>query len=349
MSVAAPISYLNAAFTAMQAEGISLASTFVSEGQNIAMMLLLIMGTWWLVNYLLTGNMQDFMTQMLRSVVKFGVVMYMLVNWTGTTYTFFAVNFQTAAAQVDSSSSSVQGLVSEIGVTIVDMFAGTQIKSAQVCDTTTDTSGTETKTCPDTTSVLGVLKAAWIYIKNAPIMFLTLMLKLLCIGVLVLMEILLIVTMQLGTILLSIGFVVGPLLVPALVMPVIDFLFNGWLKFILAAGMYKIVAAVMVALFSKTISAQIMAVMSTVATASGSVSDEYFGTQYIAYVSLLFMGLLAIALMTQIPSIAGGLITGGTGSAGSGPLAAAKLNAGSAATAASQRAVEFAKKVIGKV
>ncbi|WP_429500819.1 hypothetical protein ACQUFY_27075 (plasmid) [Robbsia andropogonis] len=70
MSVAAPISYINAAFTAMQAEGISLASTFVSEGKNIAMILLLIMCTWWLVNYLLMGNMQDFMAQTLRSVIK---------------------------------------------------------------------------------------------------------------------------------------------------------------------------------------------------------------------------------------------------------------------------------------
>ncbi|KKB61104.1 hypothetical protein WM40_25115 [Robbsia andropogonis] len=349
MSVAAPISYINAAFTAMQAEGISLASTFVSEGKNIAMILLLIMCTWWLVNYLLMGNMQDFMAQTLRSVIKFGIVMYMLVNWTGTTYTFFAVNFQTAAEQVDSSTSSVDGLVAEIGTTISDMFSGTQVKSAQVCETTTDTSGKETKTCPDMTSTVGVLKAAWIYIKNAPIMFLTLMLKILCIGVLVLMEILLIITMQIGTILLSIGFVVGPLLVPGLVMPYVEFLFNGWLKFILASGMYKIVAAVMVAMFSKTISTQITAVMASVAKTSGTVSDEYFGTQYIAYISLLLMGLLGIALMTQIPGIANGLISGNTGSGGEGSLKKANTNAANLAAGTAQKIRDVASKALGKL
>ncbi|WP_429500821.1 hypothetical protein ACQUFY_26305 (plasmid) [Robbsia andropogonis] len=149
-------------------------------------------------------------------------------------------------------------------------------------------------------------------------MLVTLLLKLACVVTLLITEVLVVLAMEIGTILLSVGFVIGPLLVPGLVMPYVEFLFNGWLKFILSAGMYKIVASVFVAMFAKTITTQISSILSAVASSSGFISDEYIGSQYVAYLALFLLSCISIYLMLQIPSIANGIVSGGTGGAGEG-------------------------------
>ncbi|MHC2876676.1 type IV secretion system protein [Ralstonia sp. 121560039-2] len=99
---------------------------------------------------------------------------------------------------------------------------------------------------------------------------------------------------------LFIGMAVAPVMVPWLIMPYTTFLFDGWLKFMIGAGMMQVVGAIMI-----KITNILVTTMMTIAAGSTS-------TNVILYVVLVVLAFIISYLMAEINGIAMGLLQGGS-------------------------------------
>jgi type IV secretory pathway VirB6-like protein len=112
-----------------------------------------------------------------------------------------------------------------------------------------------------------------------------------------------------GQVMLYIGLALGPLLIPFLLIPNLSFLFNGWLRFMISAALYKIIA-VLVALLA-------LGTIDQVATYSSSMATK---DESIIFLSLmvLFFAMLGKQLMGLADNMSSSLATGGSNSGGAG-------------------------------
>lgn len=109
-------------------------------------------------------------------------------------------------------------------------------------------------------------------------------------------------TYMIAILLIQVGAMMAPLLVPFYLISPLSFLATGWLRFMVTAGLQKIIA---VTILGATIS-----VISSVAemVKDGS-AGEAGGSTAMYMIAFLITGILA-ALMLSVPSIAGGLASG---------------------------------------
>lgn len=124
-----------------------------------------------------------------------------------------------------------------------------------------------------------------------------------------------------GVALTAIGVAVGPLMVPFLILPYLSELFHGWFRFLLTAGLYKVVAAVVLILASVLLASSIAEVNAlALALAKGTVhhSSLLSSAEIFVYVFyLLIVATFVLLLLRQIPSIVSHLMSG-RGSSGAG-------------------------------
>jgi type IV secretion system protein TrbL len=97
-----------------------------------------------------------------------------------------------------------------------------------------------------------------------------------------------------------IGLAVAPVMVPWLIMPYTTFLFDGWLKFMIGAGMMQVVGAIMIKMTNT-----LMTTMTTIAQGATA-------TNVILYVVLVVLALVIAYMMSEINGIAMGLLGGGS-------------------------------------
>jgi hypothetical protein len=128
-----------------------------------------------------------------------------------------------------------------------------------------------------------------------------------------------------GVALTAIGVAIGPLLVPCLVLPYLSELFHGWFRYLLGAGLYKIVAAIVLMLASILLSssvAEVNALSQALAAPTAQGSTLWSGALIFVYVFyLLLAASFILLLLRQVPTIVGHL-TSGRGGAGSGTWSA---------------------------
>jgi len=112
-----------------------------------------------------------------------------------------------------------------------------------------------------------------------------------------------------GQVMLYIGLALGPLLIPFLLIPSLSFLFNGWIRFMISAALYKIIA-VLVALLA-------LGTIDQVATYSSNMATK---DESIIFLSLmvLFFAMLGKQLMGLADNMSSSLATGGSSSGGAG-------------------------------
>ena len=128
-----------------------------------------------------------------------------------------------------------------------------------------------------------------------------------------------------------------PLMVPWMILDSTAFIFNGWLKFTIIAGLAKVVGAL---LFSATY----QAIDNAINIANGAFDTGDLYSLYMAYsTTFLIVGIMAM-LMLQITSIASGLVTGHGGGSWS---PSGKMAPGGAATAASKPIQQAGGKAAG--
>ncbi len=117
-----------------------------------------------------------------------------------------------------------------------------------------------------------------------------------------------------GVALTAIGVAVGPLFIPCLLLPYLAELFHGWFRFLLTAGLYKVVAAVVLILASILLAssiAEVNALAQALATGISQHSSLWSSAEIFVYVFyLLIVASFVLLLLRQIPSIVNHLITG---------------------------------------
>ena len=117
------------------------------------------------------------------------------------------------------------------------------------------------------------------------------------------------VYMLFSQILIGIALVIGPIFIPWLVLEHTTFIFNGWLRFIIIAGLYKVVGMLMLVYI-----ARIIPVMKNAAANSPYPNsiDVIQATQVLIICGVMLM------LAKQIPQIANGLLAGSNTASGKG-------------------------------
>lgn len=113
-------------------------------------------------------------------------------------------------------------------------------------------------------------------------------------------------------IMVNIGLIMAPLFVPWLLWEVSNEFFYGWLKFMITAGLQKIVGALLFGMVSSFVS-QI--------TALASDANANPGTNFYYYAACFLVTAIAAYLMMQISTIANGLVSGAARSSFTPPRA----------------------------
>lgn len=112
-----------------------------------------------------------------------------------------------------------------------------------------------------------------------------------------------------GQIMLYLGLALGPILIPFLLIPNLSFLFNGWLRFMIAASLFKIIA-VLVALLA----------LGTIDQISIYAMHMKSKDESMIFLSLmvLFFAMLGKQMMGMVDNISSSLASGGANSGGTG-------------------------------
>lgn len=95
----------------------------------------------------------------------------------------------------------------------------------------------------------------------------------------------------------------GPIMIPWILLPVTSFIFDGWLRFLIIACLTKVVGAMLIGITHSVLNNVISNVKS---------AQDFDVLMASAMLAFLF-SLLVAYLMSQIPSIASSLVSGGSG------------------------------------
>lgn len=109
-------------------------------------------------------------------------------------------------------------------------------------------------------------------------------------------------------VLVAVGLTLGPIMIPFYLMPVLSFLFDGWLRFMITAGFYKLVATVMLALTYNLVKE--LEVTSRALNAAGAGAGAIWIGDLASLALAIVIAFIAFLLMWQVPSIASALVSG---------------------------------------
>ncbi|AFT85990.1 type IV secretion system protein [Paraburkholderia phenoliruptrix] len=317
------ISVLNTLFATMQAKGMNLQTLFLSDGLDLLAALGLVMATWHVFLWLLEGDFPGFFANLFRHLIKCAVILVLLTAWSTTVHSYFVDNMQTMASRVSGGDGNPGDLLRALVNAASTIMQGVRTEAAQVCEEVPDVTpegvvipNTEHQECGaanDADANSAGLSSIWTLIRNLPLVLLAFLAKALAIIAITLMTLIFVVVVQFGSFLLDIAFCLGPVLIPWYVLPAGEFLFDGWLRFTISAGLFKVVAWLMMAIVYSGVLPGIQGLVQQTATQSGANSDAYYATNYLAMLALALVCGVGAFMMWQVPDIAKGLISGGGG------------------------------------
>jgi TrbL/VirB6 plasmid conjugal transfer protein len=317
------ISILNSLFSVMQAKGSGLETLFLSDGLELLAALGLIMATWHTFLWLLDGDFPSFFASQFRHVIKCAILLVMLMSWTGTVHSYFVDNIQAMATRVSGGQGNPGDLVRILVNASSTIMSNARTEATQICEQVPDVTADGVvvpnsihQQCGTSSSVAvgdvsGGIGSIWTLVKNLPLILLTFLAKGVAIVGIFMMILIFVIVVQFASFLLNVGFCLGPVLIPWYVLPAGEFLFDGWLRFTISAGLYKVVAWLMMAIVYNGALPGIQNLVQQVAMQSGTNSDEYYATNYLSMLALALICGIGAFMMWQVPDIAKGLVTGG--------------------------------------
>lgn len=128
----------------------------------------------------------------------------------------------------------------------------------------------------------------------------------------------------------TIALIFGPIFIPWLVLSQTAWLFDGWLRFLITASLWKVVAAAIIGI-SDGIFAELA---NKVITAASKGTDNYSEITLMS-LSAALSALLMGWLLLQVPSVASALVSGGSGVHGFNTSSLRNIGRGNNATSAS--------------
>ncbi|MDR8399511.1 type IV secretion system protein [Paraburkholderia sp. USG1] len=317
------ISVLNTLFSTMQTTGTGLQTLFLPDGIDLLAALGLIMATWHVFLWLLEGDFPGFFANLFRHLIRCAVILVMLTTWSSTVHSYFVDNMQTMATRVSGGQGNPGDLLRTLINAASTIMQGVRTQAAQVCQDVPDvtpegvvipnTNHQECGSTSDTGANSAGLSSIWTLVKNLPLILLAFLAKALAIIAITLMTLIFVVVVQFGSFLLDIAFCLGPVLIPWYVLPAGEFLFDGWLKFTVSAGLFKVVAWLMMAIVNSGVLPGIQSLVQQAATQNGTNSDAYYATNYLAMLALALVCGVGAFMMWQVPDIAKSIVSGGAG------------------------------------
>ena len=113
-----------------------------------------------------------------------------------------------------------------------------------------------------------------------------------------------------GSIILAVA--LAPIMIPFMLAPALSFIFDGWLRFTLGAGMIKVVGAFMIG-FTDKIMDGLVGLSAKVAVPPNADYSTIYASSLVVYCGLVLMAGLCAYLMMQVPSLATGVLSGSAG------------------------------------
>ena len=304
-------------------------TTIANLSDSILTMLVALLLAWALVQSMFSGGFNQFIEAGIHTFLMWGIA-YAMLNVGG---------IQGIAAFIDSLASMLNG--------------GSMSNLSDALNTTIDKTFGSLSSVPSMPSGNSGMKWSesldWV-----PLLVVTMvqLLAKMIAGFLIILAFIIYacnVVLSFASIILAKAF--APIMIPFLLIPATAFIFNSWLKFFITALMVKCVGAFFMKLCDSIINS-IQTVAQEVYIAPDVDGLALVTANFVVYVCLVGMAALAAYLMTMVPSIANGLMSGssvGSGFKGVGVITnGVAIRGGLRATDATSRAAGKGLKVAAK-
>ncbi len=319
-------------YNSILAHAQSKSTVLIGDGQDLAMVLLFITVSWSVVMWVLSSDGAQALVDSFTALTRYAVVTMMLTGWLGLVGGTLQANVNDITGKVAGTTTitdSVDLLFSAAQKLFSSKDAGrmSSCKEVEYADPNL-AGGTGTQVVCEGSGGRGADVTFIDVLFNLPLVMSTMLFKL---GALLFMTIflaafLLVIFMQ--EILFGIALALGPILVPWLIWQRTEWLFDGWLRFTLAACFTKIVAFIMVGFITGIIIAAKTA-SEAIKVTSGA---DLLAVDELAAFMIMLLSAVGAFMMWQVPSIAQGILSGSGGNTaqkfGGGLLGRTASNAG---------------------
>jgi len=262
---------------------------------------------------------QEIIVDVTKMLISFVIISAMLVGWTspvkGVSVSGFFLNTIPAVASVftDGNDPTVE---------IVDLHSNAIKGLYKVISPASDNQKSVLEKMSDSIPAVSLARSIAGSVKNggsvmgavvesalSPINTLISVVLLLIAAFFILWSLLTFVfVLNAGQVMMYVGLAIGPILIPFLLIPNLSFLFNGWLKFMISAALYKVIA-VLVGLISIGVINQVVAYANVVQ------EDLIFMSLLVLFFAMLGKQLMGLADNMASAIASGGANSGGTGDA----------------------------------
>jgi len=299
------------------------AGALIADGQDLAGMLLFITLAWGVVTWMLTGDGVSTLVDGIQAVLKWSIVSLLLLGWLATVGGFFqgaANDIGGRLASLGATGAATPGERVADTVNTIMIGAGRLLSSERAAPSKNCTASEVTPSTPEessgataedcVTSAGQNAELTWVdMLKYFPVILFTWLLRLIALFFMGMMVVAYLFVMILAEVLFGVGMCVGPILIPWLIWQRTEWLFDGWLRFMVSATLTKIVAGLMTSLMTGVILAvKTVSEMVEVKDPAALVAVDEFTALMLCVVAAL-----GALLMWQVPGIAQGLVSGAPG------------------------------------
>lgn len=320
-------SFFDSMYSAAVAQMSANAGALVPDGQDLAGVLLLITLGWTIALWMLSSDGVTALMDSFGIIARYSIVAVLLTSWLATVGGFFQGNANDLAQRLTGTSS-----ISDT-VNIIMAGAGRLLASERMSEECSDTAASNNQILSQAEPQLStcnkkpgsaVQAASWAdLLVNFPMVLMTWLLRLVALLMMGLLLAAYLSIIFMAEIMFGLGMTLGPVLVPWLIWQRTEWLFDGWLKFMINATLTKVVAAFMVV----TTTGLIMTVKKFSESVPVSSGEELLAVDETAALLLCVVCAIGVFLMWEVPRLAQSLVAGGSfPSKGVGSAIAAPAN-----------------------
>jgi len=332
----------------------SSAGALIADGQDLAGVLLLISLGWLIAQWMLSGDGSTALMESFSVVARYSVVTLLLAGWLGTVGGFLQANVNDLSQKL-SGTHSVNTSIDLMVKSVTKLFVTGEFeqRSSKCVEVTNADPATGALSTGVQCERAGPgAEPTWLdIIMNLPMVLFTWLLRLLAMAFLIMATAAFLLVIFMSEVLFGLSLAMGPVLVPWLIWQRTEWLFDGWLRFTVAACLTKVVAFFMVGITAGIVlAAQKAAFEMSLVTTKGA---EMLAIDEIAAFLICITSAITAFMMYQVPGIAQALISGGSGVSaqrfGSGKIGSSLAAApGKGISAAATQLQEFSKALKGK-
>lgn len=295
---------INTVTQSIASAGAAMAGNLLAAGTALAGGLAVVMLGWNILLWLLDSRVEEVFGNAMRLVMKGAIVTWILLGYVNTmaglnVKQMFTSGMNEIAATMTGEASPSDTMSTGVSILFKSMVT---VKNG-IFSAKDDPAASTAMPAGTADQVIEFFKS--ITPQNMLRLLMKLLLGLIVIVILGITLGVYVLVNLLGDILVFLGLAIGPILIPWLLWEASEFLFNGWLKFMVAAGLIKVAAAAMLKLTQ--------GVLEGLTTASKVVGASMLTDASIDILASVLMVLFAVFiawLMLRVPDIANGLVSG---------------------------------------